>query len=470
MRKQIQLWGTRTFAVVLLVLGVQHWGVPLYKQYFTPKKTVAFVPTTKVSEGKFVVSFHEIGTLDAEKSVSVSTETGGSVISLVADGKIVQPGDALVVMDTNDIMRDVRNAQLTYKNALADIDRAEAELDILKKSNETEVQQAEAQLDFDKAERDQAAEQLKKKERLAEDKLVPGDQVDQAKIEVRSKGLAVTKGEMALILKKKEVESKERQKVSEIRKVTFAADIAKSGLEEVQNRMKKATITAPSGGLVVIAKTWSADGERKLQEGDVTRPRQNICNLPDLSSMRVKVQVGESDAPRVKTGMPTIIRLEAVPNKVYHGTVISISRLATEAQPWEAGATPGRKNFEVAIAVKETDPKVLNPGMTADVEFICDTVNKSVYVPIECVSERGGKTYVFVKSGGRFVRTEIETGKSNDNFICVKKKGLTKGQEVALRDPTKSLDDQDAGSNAPGAGEEKAKKQPAPIPTAVKGK
>jgi hypothetical protein len=166
--------------------------------------------------------------------------------------------------------------------------------------------------------------------------------------------------------------------------------------------------------------------------------------------------------------MQTVIRLDAVPNRVFHGTVKTISRLATEARPWEAGASPGRK-FEVTVALKEADPKTLNPGMTADTEFICDTVQKTLYVPIEAVSERSGKTYVFVKNGSLFERTEVVTGKSNDNFISVKK-GLTKGQVIALRDPTKPLDEQEAGSKAPGADQEKQKKQPAPIPTAVKGK
>jgi multidrug efflux pump subunit AcrA (membrane-fusion protein) len=45
------------------------------------------------------------------------------------------------------------------------------------------------------------------------------------------------------------------------------------------------------------------------------------------------------------------------------------------------------------VAVKESDPKVVKPGMTADVEFICDTVSNTIYVPLESVNERNGKTY-----------------------------------------------------------------------------
>ena len=465
MKRQIQLWGTRTLALAVLVVATQKWGMPLYKQYFTPKKAAVYIPTAKVRKGEFVVSFHEIGTLEAERSVAVNTEVGGKIISLVDDGRVVQAGDGLVELDTTDLEREVRNQELTYGNAEAAVDRANAELDILKESNKTEVLQAEKQLEYDKTERDRAKEQLAKKKRLADEKLIPGDQVDQAELQLDAKKLAVEKGELDLELKKKEVQSKEAQKKAEVAKVKFAAEIQESNLEEIRSSLQGARIAAPASGLVVIAKDWTPDGRRKLQEGDSVRPRQMICMLPDLTTMLVKVQVGESDAPRIRVGVRTLIRLEAVPDKVFHGTVEDISSLATEGRWYESGTTPGRKNFEVTIKIKESDPKTLKPGMTADVEFICDMVANAVFVPLESVIERDGKTYVFVKEGGRYNRTVVEVGKPNDSFVCIKR-GLRKGQLVALRDPTRPLEEQEAGAATPGEDEKEEKKRPVPIPGA----
>ncbi len=181
--------------------------------------------------------------------------------------------------------------------------------------------------------------------------------------------------------------------------------------------------------------------------------------------MLVKVNVGEADAPRVRVGMAVLARLEAVPNRVFHGAVKDIASLATEASPWESGSTPGRKNFEVTIALKEADPKVLKPGMTADAEFICDSVPKAIYVPIESVIERDGKTYVYVQNGKRYERTPVVTGKSNDNFVIITK-GLKAGQKIALRDPTKPMDQQEAGASFAGNEKKTPEKQAAPIPTA----
>lgn len=468
MKKFIRIWGTRSLAVVVFVVGMQQWGIPLYDRYVTPKKTPPFIPTTTVREGQFTVSFHEIGSLEAENSVPVNAETGGKVITLVPDGKPVKVGDVIAQLDTTDIEKEIRNKELAYQNALADVNRAKAELDILKESNRTDMEKTQADFDFNTTELERAQKDWEKSKRLADDKLVPRSDVDKAEIEVRSKKLAVLKGEKDLALKKKEVESKEQQKLADVRNVEFKANMAKIELENSQEQMKDAVIKAPAAGLVVISKSWTPDGRRKTKEGDSVHPRQTLCELPDLSSMLAKVQVGEADAPKVKVGMPVLIRLEAVPNRIFHGTVSDVSSLAAEGDPWDAGTTPGRKNFEVTVDVKEVDPKHLKPGMTADVEFIANTLKQAIYVPIESVNEKDGKTYVFLKQNKRYIKTSVKTGKHNDNFICITH-GLKKGQAISLRDPTRPLDEQEAGSAAPGADKDdkKEKKEAAPIPSAA---
>lgn len=464
MKRHIKTWVPRILIVVALVIAGRTWGVPIYRQYFTPKKTEVYIPTSKVKEGKFVVSFHEIGTLDAERSVAVNSEINGKIITLVREGVIVKEGDELAILDTSELERDVRNQTLEYENRIADVDRAKAEFDLLQESNRTDRDQAEAQLEFDKNELTLAEQELEKKKRLADEKLIPGTQVDQAEGVVRSKSLAVQKGEAQLKLKLKEIESKESQKQAEIRNMEFRANMAKMALDREKERMSGAVINAPAPGLVVLSKVYDGSrGRRALQEGDTVSPRQTLCQLPDLSSMQVKVQVGEADAPKVTIGMPVLIRLEAVPKKVFHGSVKSISSLATESNPWEGG-TPGKKNFEVVIGVQERDPSTIKPGMTADAEFISDEIPKAIYVPIESVVEQGGKTYVYVKQGGRYTRLPVKTGKSNDNHICITE-GLKAGQVIALRDPTRDLEHQEAGSKAPGADKNTQKSAP-PIPGA----
>lgn len=467
MKEQIKIWTTRVITLVIIVAVVYKWGIPIYKQYFTPKKTSIFIPTATVKEGQFTVSFHEIGTLDAKNSVPVISAINGKVITLVDEGKVVKAGDKIAELDTTDLERDLRTQKLNYENTLADVKRVQAELDLLKEQNKTDVKQSETTLEYNKAELARAKERRDKKVALAKEKLVAGSEVDNAELEVRSKELEVQTGEMALSLKTKEVQAKESQKNADVSNKLFVSNMAKFSLDDVERRMKKAVIVAPAGGMVVLTKVWDGgNGQRSLKEGDNVNPQQTICQLPDLNNMLVKVQVGESDAPKVLLGMPTIIKLEAVPQRVFHGVIQDIASLATQGDPFSgSGGPPGRKNFTVTIAIKETDPKILKPGMTADVEFVEKTLGNSIYVPIESVIEKGLKTYIYVKHGGKYDRTPVVTGIHNDNFICITK-GIYKGDVIALRDPTRIAEEEiaDTGSTKDKG---KNKPKPAPIPGAT---
>lgn len=458
MRKQIQVWGLRIAGLALVIYAVVHWGVPLYKQYFVPKKAVVFIPTTRVRQGKLVISFHELGTLAAKNSVEVRSEITGKIISIAPEGKAVKAGDKIVELDTTEIDRDVRERLLAYQNSLNEVSRAKADEEMLKASNRTALEQAQAQLDFDKTELQRAIEDRDRKKRLAEEKLVPLADVEAAELQVRSKELAVKKGEMDLALKIKENESKETQKKAEVGKVIFASNLAKAALEEVEGRRKGATIVAPSSGMLVLG-SFYRDGVQKYKVGDTIERRQMVCSIPDLSQMQVKVNVGEADAPKVRVGQQVLVRLEALPQRAFVGDVTAISALATEGRWWESPSTAGRKSFDVVIDLRKTDPKRVKPGMTADVEFICDVVPRAVYVPLECVQEHGTRTYCFVKKGRRYEKRLVTTGKQNDNFIAITK-GLKPGEVVALRDPTKEPEEEDLQPGAPG----KRETQPAPIP------
>ncbi len=462
MLRQLQIWGTRVLVTCLIVYAGYRWGIPIYKQYFAPKKTEVYVPTAAVKEGPFTISFHDLGSLKAERSVSVSSDIEAKIIYLAPEGTIVKPGDKLVEFDTTELLRRVRERELAVSNAEAEVRRAKAELEILIEENKTRIAQAEKTLQFNEAERDAAREQRDAKVKLANDKLIPRTEAEQAEINLRAKELQVEKGRMDLTLQQKDAESKESQKRADVRTKEFALQMARLELEEAQRHLKRAVLTAPAAGMVVLSKIYTPEGRRKVKEGDTPWRRMTLVSLPDLRSMQVEVAVGESDAPKLYIGMPTLIRLEAVRNRTYHGFVTDISSLATEQDPWEGGATPGKKNFDVTIQIKESDPKNLKPGMTADVEFIVRRIEKALYVPIEAVIERNGQTYVFVKDGKNWRRTPVKTGAYNDNFVCIIR-GLRKGELVALRDPTRPLEQQEAGSAAPGA-EKSREKSSAPIP------
>ena len=71
---------------------------------------------------------------------------------------------------------------------------------------------------------------------------------------------------------------------------------------------------------------------------------------------------------------------------------------------------------------------------------------KALFVPIEAVFEREGRTVVY-PAGRRPRPRAVSLGPSNADFVVVEK-GLARGERVLLRDPEAALPDF---SSAPGS-------------------
>jgi len=88
-----------------------------------------------VKSGAFVDSFHEMGTVQAEKSVFVTCPINGKIITMVDDGAVVKAGATIATLDITELETQARSQKLNYENVKADSDRAKSEVDMLKASN-----------------------------------------------------------------------------------------------------------------------------------------------------------------------------------------------------------------------------------------------------------------------------------------------------------------------------------------------
>ncbi len=465
MRNRV-IWSAVRWLLMLAIVWIGYRTLPAqWRKWFPEQKKEAFVPTATARTGNLIVSVKELGTVEAERSVFVSPETEGKIIYLVAEGKTVSKGEIVIQLDDQPLKEAANRETLAYGNAQSNLEKARLAFDILKESNKTDLQQQKADLDFNKAELERAKTQFEKKKRLATDKLIPQTEVELADIEVRSKELTVTKGEASFSLKQKEIENKERQEQTNLQNVEFAMMMAKQQADEARRKLTEAKVTSPGAGLVVLNKMWMGDGFRKPKEGDMVSPRRPLLQIPDLSSMQVTLNVDEADIAQVQKGQKVRLTVDALKGAKFSGIVTDISTLATESDPWESSSgTPGRKNFEVTVKVITNGPSRLRPGMTANAEIISDLIPNCTYVPLEAVQERAGKRIVFVKQQARYIPRAVQLGKRNDSFVAVKK-GMKAGEIVALRDPTKGVDD-DSGAAASTDRKAGRKKAPAPVPAA----
>jgi biotin carboxyl carrier protein len=161
-----------------------------------------------------------------------------------------------------------------------------------------------------------------------------------------------------------------------------------------------------------------------FQVGDQVRPGMTVAEIPDLNHWEVAAKVGELDRGHLSQGDKVTISVIAVPNRDFHGHVTDIGSVS--GMPWD-------RRFECKLALDDPAPN-LRPGMSARVEITTETMKNVLWVPAQALFESDGKMYVYLRSGGTFVRKDVTLVRRNETRVVLT--GLQQGQRVALVNPT----------------------------------
>ncbi|NVK56385.1 MAG: HlyD family efflux transporter periplasmic adaptor subunit [Alteromonadaceae bacterium] len=204
-------------------------------------------------------------------------------------------------------------------------------------------------------------------------------------------------------------------------------DIRKKGSEQKYNQIKAAIesleIYAPYDGLLVYESNWRGE---KPSIGQTVFPGRPIAKLPDLSQMQAKGYVLDKQAIGLAPGQPVSIQLEAYPDKVFSGSLKSVSgfsRTISRGNP--------TKYFEVTIEIDDQDSPLLTPGRKLNATIEVSQNEEKLLVPIQAIYNQQGINYVFLRDGNRFHRQQIEIGSKNLHFVEVTN-GLDEGDNIAL--------------------------------------
>ena len=119
---------------------------------------------------------------------------------------------------------------------------------------------------------------------------------------------------------------------------------AEAALRQAREDLQRTTIVAPISGRIV---------QKNAQEGEVVitgtmnNPGSVIAVLADLSEVLVEADVGETEVVKVRVGQPSDIRVDAIPDAVFKGSVVEIGSSAAQ----RAGVSTGIRYFKVKIAI-----------------------------------------------------------------------------------------------------------------------
>ena len=100
-------------------------------------------------------------------------------------------------------------------------------------------------------------------------------------------------------------------------------------------------------------------GAQPIGPGVVVYERQEIFHLPDMTRLKVKVNIHESVVKQVNKGQKAKIRVDAFPNVLLDGTVTKVAVLADSSRYWMQN---GVKEYTTYVHVDKLPDAQLKPG------------------------------------------------------------------------------------------------------------
>lgn len=149
---------------------------------------------------------------------------------------------------------------------------------------------------------------------------------------------------------------------------------ATTNLDLAKQRLEDATVVAPVSG-TIIEKPVALGQVIASATGSVTGGT-TLLKMADLTKVRVRALVNETDIGNVRAGQPARVTVDAYPERPFQGTVEKIEPQAVVSQSVTM--------FPVIIALDNTEG-FLKPGMNGEVSMIVDRRENVVAVSNDAV-------------------------------------------------------------------------------------
>jgi hypothetical protein len=364
------------------------------------------IASIDVKRGEFLISIKSSGEIRAANSFTLTTPRlrygQMQIIYIIPEGTTVKPGEVVVRFGTTDVDKTIADKEAELSISKSELDKFMADKAL--RLSELEGNLRNAELSYDQA------------------KLQVEKMKFEADVQRKESEINLERNRIAFEQAKRKLDSQGVVDKSEERKLSLKVQQIQNDLTRAKQDKDQYTLKATLGGLAVLETNWNTG--RKVAVGDSPWGGMSLVSLPDLSKMQSVTNVNEVDVSKVKKGQKVKIKLDAFPEKTFDGTVQSVGTIGQQKDQ-----NSSTKTFEVIVDIEGTDP-VLKPGMTTSNEIVMSSIADTVFIPIEAVFEKDGKTIVYKDSRAH----EVTLGAKNSNFVVISS-GLQSGDKVSLRDP-----------------------------------
>lgn len=379
---------------------------------FLPIKTGQTEQPAQVTvvRAPFSITIQATGEIHSSSSTIIGCPTVSgmwqyTIATLVPEGSVVKQGDLLVSFDPKSI-----NENLLVRRS--ELETARKELEGLRI---TEAEQFDA-LTLSLSQAAVTREKARNKAALSDDH-VSLNEIKKNKLDYE---LATLNEQLA----HNRVETQKSQMAQRIRFSENRVLSLEKSVSEQMEALEKMTIFAPTEGLVVYGTDWEGN---KIKVGDTVWFGQIILEIPNLTNMEMRAVVAEKDAGQVHQDQKTEIRLDANPDRLFHGKLTSLGRIFREKSRDQPVIV-----FDVTVSILDPDDQILRPGMAAKADILVSTDQDVLQIPV--------RTLIYTSEGpcvlknsllGSTTLVPIQPGRLSAETIEVLS-GLEAGDQIVL--------------------------------------
>lgn len=459
--------------VAFALVGTMSLAAWAYLPWNQTVDVTAQAVTHPVNRGSFRYFVAEQGEIESSSNVEVRCEVqsrnsaGTAILQIVPEGTVVAPGDLIALLDKSALENEFNQQQIVCNGSEAAVIQAESTLQTANISKQEYLQgtfRQEEQLilgEISVAEENlrRAEDYLIYSEKLAAKGYVTQLQLEADRFAVEKARMELETAQTKLDVLRNFTRAKMVSQLDADIKIAEANlasqrnshELDKEKLELIRAQIEKCEIRAPAAGEVVYANETDRRGSTEfiIEEGALLRERQVIVRLPDPKQMQVRAKINEARVDRVREGMPVQIKLDAFPKLDLQGVVKSVDEYPLPTSWYGANI----KEYATYIEVFDP-PEGIRPGMTAEVRIRVAEYDDVLQVPIQAVTEHGGRHYCLVRGASGLEARPVEIGISNEKFVIIED-GLSE-IDVVLMSPREFFDQVDLPAvPAPGHMDEK---------------
>jgi len=357
-------WKKIVIGIGALLLVVAIVGFTVHQS----SKNVVTVQTGKAQHLDLATVVSASGEIKPKTYVNIGANAYGKITHLyVKEGDHVKRGQLLAQLENVQSSADVNANQASVQAAATDAIAAEASL----KTAQADLRRAQADYDRNKLDWERA-------QNLYRDGLIAKSDFDSRRNAWATADAGLVQAEARVAQAKAQTDSAERHVAQ-----------AKATLTRVTDVLQKTTYAAPYEG--VVTNLPVREGE-SVVIGIQNALGSTLMTIANMSVITAEVKVDETDIVNVRLGQSADVTIDAIPKKVFHGTVSEIgdnaivrsSGLSTSQQ---ASTSEEAKDFKVVVTLHDP-PQDLRPGLSTTAKITTATRGNTLAIPIQALTIR----------------------------------------------------------------------------------